>query len=306
MNISHDSANRFLLREQYEPEDLFEEIKASINLIGGTLSADDTIVEKLYSDSSKVELIGYFWSGKHKKPIKGINLISLYYTAPNGDSVPINYRLYNKEEGKTKNEYLREMIKEVLEWGVMPKTITTDSWYSSKDNLKFFRERKFNFLVGIAKNRQVKVMDGKFCKVEQLDIPEDGMIVYLKEFGWVKVFQRVFKNEIPRYYVIHQTEESQLEVFTRSQFRSLCSIHWGIECYHRALKQLCGLSKFLVRTSQAIANHIFCSLRAFCQLELMRIQETIENWYEIQRELYLKVAREFIIKRAQEQKALAS
>nr|ADN17999.1 transposase IS4 family protein [Gloeothece verrucosa PCC 7822] len=308
MDISHDSANRFLLRENYEPKDLFDEVKKFINLTGGTLSADDTIIEKLYSNPSSCKLIGYYWSGKHKKVIKGINLITVYYTDLNGNSVPINYRLYDKEEGKTKNEYLKEMIEEVLEWGIVPKTITTDSWYSSKNNLKFFKDKKLDFLVGIAKNRQVKVLGGKFCKVEQLEIPEDGLKVYLKEFGWVKVFQRVFKNEKPRYYLIYQTEESESDnkLLTRNQLRYLCSIHWGIECYHRALKQLCGLNKFLVRTSQSIATHIFCSLRAFCQLELMRIQETIFTWYEVQRELYLKVAREFILKRLEEKNTLAA
>jgi C4-type Zn-finger protein len=58
--------------------------------------------------------------------VKGIQLITLYYTDPEGKSVPINYRVYNKQEGKTKNEYLREMINEVLLWGVSPKIVTTD------------------------------------------------------------------------------------------------------------------------------------------------------------------------------------
>ncbi|MBD2362419.1 PEP-CTERM sorting domain-containing protein [Anabaena minutissima FACHB-250] len=39
--MSHDSVNRFLLRERYEPKDLFDEVKQHINLVGGTLSADD-------------------------------------------------------------------------------------------------------------------------------------------------------------------------------------------------------------------------------------------------------------------------
>ncbi len=39
-DLSHDSVNRFLLREQYEPKDLFDEIKLYINLVGGTLSKD--------------------------------------------------------------------------------------------------------------------------------------------------------------------------------------------------------------------------------------------------------------------------
>ncbi len=76
--------------------------------------------------------------------------------------------------------------------------------------------------------------------------------------------------------------------------RQLCSIHWGIETYHRALKQLCNIGKFLVRTTEAIATHFFCSLRAFSQLELMRFEEKIQSWYQPQRELYLQVAREYI------------
>ncbi len=57
--------NRFLLRERYEPKDLFDTVQEFINIVGGILSVDDTVVEKLYSDPSKAELIGYFWSGKY-------------------------------------------------------------------------------------------------------------------------------------------------------------------------------------------------------------------------------------------------
>ena len=60
--------------------------------------------------------------------VKGIQLITLYYTDAVGRSLPVNYRIYNKQEGKTKNEYLREMIVEVLLWGLKPKTMTTDAW----------------------------------------------------------------------------------------------------------------------------------------------------------------------------------
>ena len=120
LGLSHDSVNRFLLREQYEPKDLFDEVKPHINLIGGTLSIDDTVVEKPYSTSNKNEFIGYFWSGIQHRPVQGINLITLYYTDPTGKSVPVNYRLYNKEDGKTKNAYFREMVIEVLSWGLRP------------------------------------------------------------------------------------------------------------------------------------------------------------------------------------------
>gem|GEM_PF-816526 len=52
-DLSHDSVNRFLLRERYTPKDLFDEVKPHLNLTGGTLSTDDTIADKPYSDPAK-------------------------------------------------------------------------------------------------------------------------------------------------------------------------------------------------------------------------------------------------------------
>ncbi len=64
LGISHDSINRFLLRENYTPADLFAQVKSQISLEGGTLSVDDTVIDKAYSDPEKARLIDYFWSGK--------------------------------------------------------------------------------------------------------------------------------------------------------------------------------------------------------------------------------------------------
>ena len=89
-------------------------------------------------------------------------------------------------------------------------------------------------------------------------------------------------------------------LLTRIEFKQIRAIHWGVECYHRAIKQLYGISRFMVRKTEAIMTHFFCALRAFTQLELMRAEELIENWYEVQRTLSLKVAREFILEHLKE------
>ena len=52
-NLSHDSVNRFLARERYTPEDLFNEAKAELILTGGTLSVDDTVADKPYRNPQK-------------------------------------------------------------------------------------------------------------------------------------------------------------------------------------------------------------------------------------------------------------
>ena len=74
--VSHDSVNRFLLRERYTPEDLFNEVKEEVTLVGGSLSVDDSVEDKPYRDPQKSAFVGYFWSGKHKRTVKGINLIT--------------------------------------------------------------------------------------------------------------------------------------------------------------------------------------------------------------------------------------
>jgi len=294
-DLSHDSVNRFLLRESYEPVDLFNEVKQDIELIGGTLSVDDTVIEKLYSHPDLSEFIGYFWSGNKHKTLKGINLITLLYTDRNGVSVPLNYRLYKKGDNLSKNDYLRLMLSEVLAWGLRPNYVTGDSWYSSKENLKILRKQELGFMMGIAKNRQVSIIKGQYQSVESLEIEENGTIVYLKEFGEVKVFKKHFKNDIVRFYILFCPDNKDLNEADKTLFIQLKTNHWVIECYHRALKQLCGINKFIVRKSEAVLTHFFSSLRAFIKLELMRAKELIDNWYQLQRELSLEVNRNFIL-----------
>nr|WP_230966027.1 transposase [Nostoc sp. NZL] len=305
-NLSHDSINRFLLRERYEPKDLFEEIKPNINLVGGTLSGDDTVIDKPHSDLEIAELIGYYYSGRHHRAVKGVQLITLYYTDLSGKSVPVNYRIYNKQDNKTKNDYLREMITEVMDWGLKPKTMTTDAWYSSQENLKLLKNKGLGFLTGVAKNRSCSIDGKNFTQVQNLEISEDGLIVYLKNFGQVKVFRKSFKNETKRYCIMYIPEKDTLNSISITEFKELHSIHWGIECYHRAIKQVCGIGRFMVRTTDAIKTHFFSAIRAFTQLELMRAEDLIENWYEIQRNLSLQVARDFILSHLTQKLGLAA
>jgi len=291
---SHDTVNRFLLREKYTPQDLFDENKDKMVLEGGSLSVDDSVIDKPYRDPNKTELVGYFWSGKHKRTVKGINLISLYYTDIVGNSYPVNFRIYDKTEGKTKNDYFLEMLEEVESWGIKPAWITNDSWYSSNNNLKYLKNKRLSLLSGIANNRLVSLEKGQEVQVQTLEIPEEGLVVYLKGFGWVKIFCQNFKNEA-RYYACYQPDLEELQKLSRSKFKRLHDQHWQIEMFHRVIKQVCNIERFYVRDTQAIQNHFFCALRAFAKLQTLRIKELIDNLYQISRELFVPVIRQFIL-----------
>lgn len=293
--ISHDSINRFLERERFEPKDLFDEEKSKIELNGGILSVDDSVLDKPYSDPGKAAFIDLFWSGKHKRVVKGINLISLFYTDIHGVSVPVNYRIVDKKSGKTKNDYFREMLMEVLAWGLLPSWVTGDSWYSSLDNLKFIRNQKLNFMFGIESNRMVSVMRGQYIQIQTFEGWSSGNIetLYLKGYGMVKACRQLYKK-VYRYYVMSTAELNNLEQVTAIDFNRVHDAHWCIERFHRAIKQVCNIERFQVRNENPIKNHIFCAIKAFVRLEFMRINEKISHWYEIKRNLYVKVIRDYI------------
>jgi hypothetical protein len=234
------------------------------------------VVDKPYRDPSKTELIGYFWSGKHKRTVKGINFITLYYTDISGNSYPVNFRLYDKRENKTKNDYFMEMLQEIKSWGVKPDWVIGDSWYSSLTNLKFLRNEAVGFLFGMADNRKVSLKQGQEIQVQTLAIPESGLVVDLKEFGWVKVFAQDFKNEA-RYDILFLPELDALKRLTRETFKQVHDRHWQIESFHRVIKQVCNIERFQVRDQQAIRNHFFCALRAFGKRQTMRIEGLIDN-----------------------------
>ena len=291
MEISHDSVNRFLWREAYEPKDLFDEAMASLNPVGGVLSVDDTTLDKPYG--RHMELVGHFWSGKHHHVVKGLNLITLYYTDVQGRHQPVNYRIYDKSEGKTKNEYFREMLAEVLEWGLEPDFATGDSWYSCVANLKTVRNHGMGFLFAVESNRLVSIEKGEWVQVQQLDIPEGGLTVWLRNFGEVKLFRTRLKDQL-RHYVIHLPDADRLAAFGREAFLRLHDRHWQIEQYHRTIKQVCHIEHFQVRGKVPILNHVFAALCGYVHLQRLQAAEVIQSAYRLRQDLFKEVVAAFV------------
>lgn len=299
MSISHDSINRFLGRENFDSKDLFNEAKEQLILKDGVVSVDDTVLDKPYSNHQN--FVGHYWSGKHHKAVKGINIITLYYTDIFGNSLPINYRIYDKSESKTKNDYFLEMLTEIIEWGVEPSFVTGDSWYSSNKNLKTIKNYHLSFLFAIKSNRKISVKRGELVQVQKVKIPKNGLIVWLNDYGYVKVFRMVFKEEY-RHYIVslsnHEPsdllEHDLLSLFEMEQFLYVHNQHWKIEEYHRTIKQVCHIEDFQVRSKRKINNHIYSSLCAYIKLKTMCTMDIIDNCYKFQRNLFDETIRSTI------------
>ena len=291
LNLSHDSVNRFLSRENYEPRDLFNEASEQLNLKGGTVNVDDSTLDKPYSH--QMDLVGHFWSGKHHRVVKGVNLITLYYTDPQGCSLPVNYRIYDKAGGKTKNDYYPEMLAEVLSWGLEPAFATGDSWYSCAGNLKAVKNHRMGFLFAVESNRIVSIEKGQRTQVKQLDIPDNGLVVWLHRFGEVKLFRTRLKDQL-RHYVVYLPEENDYPAFEQQAFLQLHDQHWQIEQYHRMIKQACNIGRFQVRRKLLIQNHIFAAICGFVHLRQMQVLQLFGNAYQWQRDLFTEVIAGFV------------
>lgn len=239
-----------------------------------------------------------------KRSVKGINLITLFYTDIHGFSVPVNYRIYDKSLDKTKNDYFQEMLLEVFNRGLSPAWVTGDSWYASLANLKFIRKQGMNFSFSIENNRRISIHRGQYIQIQTLeDWSDDEQTVYLKDYGKVKVFRQMYKKSY-RYYIMSTAKLDALDGTTKLDFDRVHAAHWGIERYHRALKQVCNIERFQVRNENPIKNHIYCALRAFVRLEFMRFDSKIAHWYEVRKDLFLEAIRNFIKRRPNNQIAV--
>lgn len=288
--LSHDAVLNHLIRESYEPKDLFLRSKELLVLSGGTVSCDDSILEKPYSDVSKNELVGYHYSGKYHKVIKGICLVTLFYTDTQGSRLPVNYRIYQQGSDKTKNTLFIEMLEEVLSWGLLPKLVTGDSWYASVFNLKWCRKHGLDALFAVEKDRLISTEKGQYQQVGQAHIPKEGLFTHLRSFDWVTVFRKQEHGQARHYvYYCHQENKNdEPKKATLADFQVAHKTHWNIEEYHRAIKQLCNIENFLVRRAIAVKNHIFSALWAFVSLEEKVIKKIISNWYQFRESLIKK------------------
>ena len=68
----------------------------------------------------------------------GINLVALLWT--DGDRhIPCDYRIYDKADGRTKNDHFGDMLRRAHARGFAPGCVLFDGWYASLENLKLVR-----------------------------------------------------------------------------------------------------------------------------------------------------------------------
>lgn len=282
---AHDAFTRLLHRLEPDPQTLWLEVAPLVERRRGVLVLDDSTLDKHYA--RHLQLVGYHWSGKHHRVVKGINLVTLLWT--DGDRLfPCDYRLAHKVcDGKTKNDHFADLLAEAQRREFEPACVLFDGWYAGLDNLKRVRACGWHFLTRFKGNRKVRLARGEATPLEQLPVCAAGTCVWLPGFGEVKVFRVVATNGDTEHWATNDLTMDELERLR------LAEQSWSIEEYHRGIKQFCGVERCHVRYARGQRNHIGLSLRAFVRLEWHRFTTGI-SWFEAKLRIIRSAVRAYL------------
>jgi transposase len=128
---------------------------------------------------------------------------------------------------------------------------------------------------------------GKFVKISDIDlkvgVPQSVYMRSVKEP--VLLCKDIFINENGA-----EGELFLLSTNITNHFQQIITTYqerWGVEDYHKSLKNNASLSKSPTRTLQTQQTHFFASLCAYIKLERLKIQEKL-NHFALKSKLYLK------------------
>ena len=297
--ISHDQVTRFLNGECLDSKDLWMLVKKDIRSIeepdDGVLILDDTIGEKPYTKENPI----ICWHHSHVRgcAVKGVSILSCLVRY--GDvALPIGYEIIRKElfyidpktqkqrrkSEITKNEIFRSLVKTATENNVKYKYVLADNWFASKENIKCIAlDLKKQFILGIRPNRTVAMdledkINGKFKRIDSLSL-RNGIAqqLYLKGIEFpIQIVKKTFKNEDGSMGILYLvTNDLELD---GSQILEIYKKRWRIEEYHKSVKQNASFEKSPTKVTKSQANHIFCSILAFCKLERLKIKTALNHF----------------------------
>jgi DDE superfamily endonuclease len=304
--ISHDQVTRYLASSQKTARDLWRTVKAFVREVqseAGVLIIDDSIEEKPYTDEN--EIVCWHYDHSKDRLLKGINFLTALYSSQEV-SLPVGFHLVAKTEKYldsktqkekrrspvTKNEVCRTLIKQAVKNHLPFRFVLFDVWFASAENLVFIKQQVHrDFICPLKSNRNVALsktdkQQGRYLRVDTLELEAQATReVYLEgvDFPLVLVKQ-VFTNEDGsvglRYLVSSDTTLSFDDLATTYHKR------WGVECYHKSLKQNVSLAKSPTQTVTTQTNHFFAALCGFIKLERFKMKTHL-NHFTLKSKLYL-------------------
>jgi hypothetical protein len=267
------------------------------------LILDDSIEEKPYTDEN--DIVGWHYDHSKDRMLKGINFLTALYSSQ-GVSVPVGFHLVAKTERYTdpktqkekrrspvsKNTVGQELIKQAVRNRLPFRFVLFDVWFASAETLVLIKHQQHrDFICPLKTNRKVALskadqQQGRYVRVDTLELEAQATReIYLEGMNFpLLLVKQVFTNEDGsvgiRYLVSSDTTLSFANVTTTYHKR------WGVECYHKSLKQNVSLAKSPTQTVTTQTNHFFAALCGFIKLERLKMKTQL-NHFTLKAKLYL-------------------
>jgi len=306
LNINHDKITRELSSGNYDSKFLWQRVKPYVQELTQskdiiTLSFDDSIEEKKYTDDS--ELNCWHYDHTFGRSVKGVNFLSALVEV-GGMRLPCSVEFVKKDlwaidakTGKkkrkasvTKNELFRKMLID-CNGKLHFDYVLSDSWFSSVENMACCKiDLKRDFIMALKSNRKVALSEDdkknkKYISIETLQLGQQTVEIWLEELDFpLLLTKQVFKNEndtVGELYLACSDLNLSYE-----QITTIYKKRWGVEEYHKSIKSNTGFSKSPTKTIKTQTNHYVLSIIAYVKLEWLK-QRTQKNHFAMKAQIYL-------------------
>jgi hypothetical protein len=320
LDIKHDKITQELTKRNYDSKFLWQRVKPYIKELTQskeiiTLSFDDSIEEKRYTDDSEINC----WHYDHTfgRSLKGVNFLTALVEV-GGMRLPVSVEFVKKDlwvidpkTGKkkrkasvTKNELFRKMLRE-CDSKFRFDYVLADSWYSSLENMICCKEElNRDFIMALKSNRKVALSKEskekkEYISIETLQPGQQTVEIWLEELDFpLLLTKQVFKNENDTVGELYLAcSDSNLSY---DQITTIYKKRWGVEEYHKSIKSNTGFAKSPTKTIKTQTNHYILSIVAYVKLEWLK-QRTNKNHFAMKAQIYRAAQ-----KAAQEELAILS
>jgi hypothetical protein len=303
--ISHDDVTRFLSQPQQIGQTLWKTVKPLVRkhqTEQGLLLVDDSLAHKPHSQETG--LVSTYFDHSRNEYVKAINFLTLLYRVedillPVGLHLVIKYlqcQLKDKKEvwkaPQTKNEAFRDLLYQAHQNAIPFRYVLADSWYTNAGNINAVLGLEKHWLGAFKANLEVALSkqdraNGRFVSIHTVTlavgVPRE---VYIRS---VSVPVVVCKDILPNkdgsvgelLLLTTDTTMSYQQILTTYQKR------WGIEDYHKSLKNNTSLQSSPARSISNQSTHLLASVCAFVKLERLKLAQCT-NQYALKGRLYIK------------------
>ena len=303
--LSHDDVTRFLSQPINSGHTLWKIIKPLVRQHqqpDGVLIVDDSLAHKPHSQENG--LVSTYFDHTTKEYVKAINFLTLLYRVgdillPVGIHFVTKYlqcQINDKKEvwkaASTKNEAFRQLLLMAHQNAISFRYVLADSWYTNAENINAVLAIKRHWLGACKANLEVALSkqdraNGRFVALSTVNlavgVPRE---VYIRS---VAVPVVVCKDVLPNKdgsvgELLLLTTDTSL---TYQQILTIYQKRWGVEEYHKCLKQNASLEACPARSLPAQLNHMLASVCAFIKLESLKVVASTTR-YALKGRLYIK------------------